>query len=131
MRHRLMIAPDSCSLPRTERAVVHDGRRQGRTSSRQTRSPWCEGDLDVVEQTALGDGKSSRRRMLVGMKGGGDDLIVVLVEEVIQRIVATLLHDAVELVRVDLTITIAVGLVNHVLWGRAKATIMRGVGQRG
>ena len=36
-------------------------------------------------------------------------------QQVIERVVAALLHDAVELVRVDLAITITVGLVNHVL----------------
>ena len=42
-------------------------------------------------------------------------LIVVVVEQVIEWVVTTLLHDTVELIRVDLAITVAVRLINHVL----------------
>jgi hypothetical protein len=47
--------------------------------------------------------------------GRATSLIVVVVEEVVERVVAALLHDAVELVRVDLAVAVAVGLVDHVL----------------
>ena len=48
-----------------------------------------------------------------GEKGGRFTHIIL--EQVIERVVAALLHDAVELVRVDLAVAIAVGLVDHVL----------------
>mmetsp|Transcript_3376 Transcript_3376/g.5541 ORF Transcript_3376/g.5541 Transcript_3376/m.5541 type:complete len:232 (-) Transcript_3376:4-699(-) len=46
---------------------------------------------------------------------GGVRSVVVVVEQVVERVVAALLHDAVELVRVDLAVAVAVGLVDHVL----------------
>ena len=46
---------------------------------------------------------------------GAGASIVVVVQQVVERVVATLLHDAVELVRVDLAIAVTVGLVDHVL----------------
>merc|ERR1712216_167181 len=42
-------------------------------------------------------------------------LLVVVVEQVVERVVAALLHDAVELLRVDLAVAVAVRLVDHVL----------------
>merc|ERR1719424_1244100 len=42
-------------------------------------------------------------------------LIIIVVKQVVKRIVTTFLHNAVELLRVNLAIAIAVSLVNHVL----------------
>lgn len=42
-------------------------------------------------------------------------LIIIVVEQVVKRVVTTLLHDAVELLGVDLAIAVAIGLVDHVL----------------
>ena len=42
--------------------------------------------------------------------------IVVVVQQVVERVVAALLHDAVELLRVDLAVAVAVRLVEEGIW---------------
>mmetsp|Transcript_36388 Transcript_36388/g.44448 ORF Transcript_36388/g.44448 Transcript_36388/m.44448 type:complete len:239 (-) Transcript_36388:128-844(-) len=44
-----------------------------------------------------------------------NNLIVVIIKEIIQRVIASFLHDTVEFVRVDLAISVTISLVNHVL----------------
>lgn len=48
-----------------------------------------------------------------------NNLIVVIIKEIIQRVIASFLHDTVEFVRVDLAISVTISLVNHVLRARA------------